>query len=84
MKTTTIKIVLPVLAGSTTSAFAAAHKLGQDDSGMLVWFFIGFGVMVLLFQAAPAMVMFFSMLKGLFSTNASEPSLSLQKGRVGK
>lgn len=84
MKATTIKIVIPVLVGSTTSAFAAAHKLGQEGSGMLVWFFIGFGVMVLLFQAAPAMVMFFSMLKGLFSTNASDVSLSLPKGKVGK
>jgi len=84
MKTTIMKTMILVLAGSTTSAFAAANKLGQNDSGMLVWFLIGFGVMVILFQAAPAMVMFFSMLKGLFSNKASEASFSLPKGRIAK
>lgn len=84
MKTTLMKIMIPVLAGSATSAFAAVKNLGKDDSGMLVWFLIGFGVMVMLFQAAPAIVMFISMLKGLFSRNTSEVSLSLQKSRISK
>lgn len=84
MKTTIMKIIIPVLAGSATSAFAAAKKLGQDGSGMLVWFLIGFGVMVMLFQATPAIVMFISMLKGLFSSNRSETSISLQKSRISK
>lgn len=84
MKTTIMKIMIPVLAGSTTSAFAAANKLGQDGSGMLVWFLIGFAVMVMLFQAAPAIVMFISMLKALFLSNASEEPPSLLKGRACK
>lgn len=51
---------------------------------MLIWFLIGFGVMVLLFQAAPAIVMFFTMLRGVFSSTSPEASFSLQKGKSGK
>jgi hypothetical protein len=81
MKTTILKMLIPILAGSTTSAFAAAHTQEQGGSGILVWFLIGFGVMVLLFQAAPAMVMFSSMLKGLFSNTITEASFSPQKDK---
>lgn len=79
MKTNILKFLIPILAGSTTSAFAAATSLGNGGSGVLIWFVIGFGVMILLFQAAPAMVMFFSLVKGLFSSSIPEGSLSIQK-----
>jgi hypothetical protein len=81
MKFAFLKILMPILAGSTTSAFAAAHSFEQGDSGILIWSFIGFGVIVLLFQAAPAMVMFFSMVKGLFSNTITEVPLSAHKGK---
>lgn len=84
MKAALLKILIPLCAGSTSSAFAAAQSPEQGGNGVLVWFLIGFGVMVLLFQAAPAMVMFVSMLKGLFSSTLSEASLSPQKSKSGK
>ncbi len=70
------KILLPIAAGSATAASAAAGGAEQAGNGMLIWFFIGFGVMVVLFQAAPAVVMFASMMKGLFSSNPAEASFS--------
>ena len=81
MKVAFLKFLIPLLAGTASSAFASTNSMDQGGNGMLVWFFIGFGVMVLLFQAAPAMVMFFSMMKGLFSNTISEVPLSAQKGK---
>jgi hypothetical protein len=81
---TALKILVPILAGSATASFAATTGLEQGSNGMLVWFFIGFGVMVVLFQAAPAIVMFASMMKGLFSSNPAEASFSPFKSKGGK
>lgn len=78
MKTTVLTLIAPLLAGSAGSAAAAVSSAVADKtgSGMLIWFFIGFAVMVLLFQATPALVTFYSMLKGLFSASPSEASFS--------
>lgn len=81
---TALKILVPILAGSATASFAATASLEQGSNGMLVWFFIGFGVMVVLFQAAPAIVMFASMMKGLFSSNPAEASFSPFKSKGEK
>ena len=83
MKWNAIKMLIPLLTGSATSAFASAQGAEQGN-GMLVWFLIGFGVMVVLFQATPAAIMFFSMIKGLFSTDPSEASFSPWKGKSPK
>ena len=79
-----LKILVPIVAGSATAASAAASGAEQGGNGMLVWFFIGFSVMVVLFQAAPAVVMFASMMKGLFSSNPAEASFSPFKGKGNK
>lgn len=81
---TAVKILVPILAGSATASFAATTGLKQGGNSMLVWFFIGFGVMVVLFQAAPAIVMFASMIKGLFSSNPAEVSFSPLKSNGRK
>jgi len=81
---TALKILVPILAGSATASFAATTGLEQGSNGMLAWFFIGFGVMVVLFQAAPAIVMFASMMKGLFSSNPAEASFSPFKSKGEK
>ena len=83
MKSTILKILIPLFAGSAVPAFAAVSR-PLHGGGVMIWFFIGFGVMVLLFQTAPAIVMFFSMLKGVFSRSSLETSLSSQKVRGGK
>lgn len=82
MKVALLKFLIPLLAGSASSVFASTNRMEPGGNGMLVWFLIGFGVMVLLFQAAPAMAMFFSMLKGLFSITTSEVTLAAQKGKI--
>ena len=79
---TALKLLLPLLVGSATAAVAATRGSEAGGNGILVWFFIGFGVMVLLFQTAPAMVMFISLLKGLFSTDPSRTSFSPFKGKL--
>jgi hypothetical protein len=79
-----MKILVPIVAGSATAASAAASGAEQGGNGMLVWFFIGFGVMVVLSQAAPAVVMFASMMKGLFSSNPAEATFSPFKGKGNK
>lgn len=78
MKTIVLTLIAPLLAGSAGSAAAAVTSAAADKagSGMLIWFFIGFAVLVLLFQAAPALVTFCSMLRGLFSTSPAEASFS--------
>ena len=80
MHTIVFKLRVPLLVGTATSAFAASTA-GLAGHSMLVWFFIGFGAMILMFQAAPAMIMFCSMLKGLFSTNPVETTFSPLKGK---
>lgn len=81
---TILKILVPILSGSATAAFAASNSTEQAGNGMLIWFLIGFAVMILLFQAAPAVLMFASMMKGLFSSNPAEASFSPFKGKGEK
>ncbi len=66
MKTKILNLLIPLLGGSATSAFASDSAL-SDGGGPLVWFFIGFGVLVLMVQAVPALIMLYSMLKAVFS-----------------
>lgn len=84
MKTSIYKILFPILLGSATSAIASVNNSGLEGDGMLVWLFISFGAMVLLIQVVPAIVTFFSMLRGLFLVTRSEVFFSTQKSNNGK
>lgn len=61
------------------SAFADTGA-GADENGWLWMLFLGFGALIVVFQLVPSMILFGSMLKGLFgspikeSPTASEPS----------
>ncbi|MBW4055872.1 MAG: hypothetical protein HIU83_10835 [Proteobacteria bacterium] len=83
MKSTILKILIPMFVGSAVPAFAAVSR-PLHGGGVMIWLFIGFGVMVLLFQTAPAIVMFFSMLRGMFSSTSLEASFSPHKSKRGK
>jgi len=74
MKINIIKTAIALLGACAASAFAATGAAG-DGSGPLVWFFIGFGVLVIMFQAVPAVILFVSMLRGLFTTAEKEVHL---------
>ena len=75
MKTNIIKIVIALLGACAASAFAATTGVVGEGSGLLVWFFIGFGVLVVMLQAVPAVFLFVSMLRGLFSASEKEAHL---------
>ena len=62
---TTIRTLIAMLAGVVPAL--AAKGSGTEDGGLLVMAFLGFGAMIITFQFIPAVVLFFSMLKGLFS-----------------
>ncbi|MBW4055862.1 MAG: hypothetical protein HIU83_10785 [Proteobacteria bacterium] len=66
MKTKITSFLIPLLSGSATSAFAADGAL-QGGGGPLVWFFIGFGVLVIIMQLIPACIILYSMIKAIFS-----------------
>ncbi len=70
MKTKLIKLTAALTGAGASSAYAASSGVGGEGSGMLVWFLIGFGVMVIMLQAVPALIMFVSMVKGLFSSHS--------------
>lgn len=84
MKATIIKSVLALLAGSCSTAFASIGTLGMGTNSVLVWFFIGFGVMIVLFQAAPALITFSAIVRGLFSTSPSTATFSPWKSKNDK
>jgi hypothetical protein len=84
MKTIILKFAFALLIGSSSASFAATASTEHTGNGMLIWFFICFGVMVLIFQATPALVTFISIVKGLFSTSPSETSFSPWKSKDDK
>ena len=81
MKTKIANILIPLLGGSATSAFAVDGVV-QDSGGPLVWFFIGFGVLVLMVQVIPAGILLFSMIKAILSPAGSAKLASVT--RAGK
>lgn len=75
MKTTIVKWAIALAGAGATTAFAATTGIAGEGSGPLVWAFIGFGVMVIMLQAVPALILFASMLKGLFTSSDKEATL---------
>ena len=61
---TTIRTLIAMLAGVVPAL--AAKGTGTEDGGLLVMAFLGFGAMIITFQFIPAVVLFVTMLKGLF------------------
>ncbi len=73
MKTKIANFLIPMLAGTSTSALASDSTM-QDGGGPLTWFFIGFAVLVVMVQAIPAGILLFSMIKAVFSKSEKEVS----------
>lgn len=66
MKTKIMNLLIPLLAGSATTAFAADSTV-QGGGSPLIWLFIGFVALVVMVQAIPACIMLYSMVKAVFS-----------------
>jgi len=75
MKTNMIKTLVALFVAGAASAFAATSGVASEGSGPLVWVFLGFTVLVVMMQAIPALILFVSMLRGLFSPSEKEATL---------
>ncbi len=60
--------ILLLIAGS---AFADTGA-GADENGWLWMLFLGFGALIVVFQLVPSMILFGSMLRGLFGSPVKE------------
>lgn len=70
MKSLTTKTAIAFFGGLITSAHAATSGTGNEGNGILIWFLIGFAALIIMLQAVPALVMFGSIVKGIFSPSA--------------
>jgi hypothetical protein len=55
MKTTTLRNSVAMLVGSASTAFAASGAR-EDNSGLLVWIFLGFCAVIIVAQLVPAIM----------------------------
>jgi len=62
----TMRMLISMIAGSASAAFAAAGSEGEG-MGVLAYAFIGFFALVIVSQLLPAMMLFVGLVKGLFS-----------------
>ncbi|RNC72735.1 MAG: hypothetical protein ED859_01880 [Desulfuromonadales bacterium] len=61
---TMIYALLAILASSTT--VLAAGSAESEGNGFLVTLFLAFGALIIVFQLVPGLLLFGSMVKGLF------------------
>ena len=71
MRTTLRTIATAVAATMLTAAPAFAAPTYTDNSGLLVWSFLGFCAVIVVAQVMPAVMMMVGMVKGL-STETTE------------
>jgi hypothetical protein len=75
MKTISTLIVSMLL--TVTQAMASGNAGHGEGLGFLAILFIGFGVLILVFQTIPAVLLFAGMLKGLVSPVGNKADESL-------
>ncbi len=63
---TTAKIIVSILAGTASAAYAAPGA-ATEGAGFLAYLFVGFFALIIVTQLVPAMILFFGMVKGLFT-----------------
>ena len=63
----TMKMLISMVAGSASVAYATTGMQGEG-AGILAYFFVGFFALIIVTQLVPAMILFFGMVKGLFSS----------------
>lgn len=64
----TLKTLVMIIAGSASAAYAATGVQSQE-TGLLIYFFIGFFALIVVSQLVPAVILFVGMIKGVFSHN---------------
>jgi len=69
----TVSATLVSLLITATRAMAMGGAGESEGLGLLATFFIAFGILVVLFQFIPGIMLFAGMLKGLFSAGDAKP-----------
>lgn len=64
---TIIATILSLLI-TTTQVLAIGNAGNGETLGLLTTFFIAFGILIILFQLLPGLMLFGGMIKGLFSS----------------
>ena len=64
----TLKTLATMIVGSSSVAYAASGAQSQD-TGILIYFFIGFFALIVVSQLVPAAILFVGMIKGVFTRN---------------
>ncbi|HXV22359.1 MAG TPA: hypothetical protein VD811_15355 [Desulfuromonadales bacterium] len=82
MKTTRKLMLAALVLGSSTVAHAAGGA--GSELGFGTFLFLGFLALILVFQMVPGLILFFSMLKGLFAPLSGKPSAPLAGGKSEK
>lgn len=62
-----IAAIFTSLLITASQALAASGTADGESLGLLAMLFIGFGVMIVIFQFIPGILLMFGMLKGIFS-----------------
>lgn len=62
-----ISAIFTSLLITASQALAASGTADGESLGLLAMLFIGFGVMIVIFQFIPGILLMFGMLKGIFS-----------------
>jgi hypothetical protein len=70
-----MKIMMTILTAIMVEATPALASSDPETMGtsVLVLLFLGFGALILVFQLIPSLVLFGSMLKGLFGSSDNHP-----------
>lgn len=70
-----IAAIVTTLAATATPTFAAATQ-GDASPGILVKLFLAFGALIIVMQLVPGVMLFASMVKGLFSALAERKTVA--------
>lgn len=65
------------VAITATQALASAGSSDGESLSLLATFFIAFGALIILFQFIPGILLFYGMLKGLFTSAEKKSTASL-------
>ena len=79
----TISAIILSLLITGTHALASGNVSNGEGLGLLATFFIAFGILVIVFQLVPGLLLFGGMLRGLFSP-ADKKSLGTISGNINK
>ncbi len=62
-----------VVLGTTASLAVAGDGAEASGNGLLVILFLGFGALIIVCQLVPGLMLFCSMIKGLFAKSLKKP-----------